>query len=164
MNLAAILDPYTEETFFSTFWERRPLHIARARPGYFRELLTLEGMNEVLSQLVFRADECKVAREGQIIPPSVYLAAPSMRIMERTATDYVSSVRLLALFTQGATLVFSQLNHKWQPLERLRRELQRQLSAAVVTNVFLSNRDSQGFSVHYDSHDVLVLQLHGRKI
>ncbi len=34
----------------------------------------------------------------------------------------------------------------------------------MIANVFLSNRNSQGFSLHYDSHDVFVLQLHGEKV
>jgi ribosomal protein L16 Arg81 hydroxylase len=163
MDLNTLLAPHDEDNFFATCWERKPLHIQRGQPNYFSELLSLDGMNDLLSQLMFRTDECKVATEGQIVPASAYTAAPSMRVMERSVADYVDTPRLLGLFDQGATLVFSQLNQKLPALQKLKQTLERSFSATVVANVFLSNRRAQGFSVHYDSHDVFVLQLHGEK-
>ncbi|MGH8613463.1 MAG: cupin domain-containing protein [Gammaproteobacteria bacterium] len=164
MQFCNLLAPHDEETFFADYWERKPFHIVRAQRDYFKELLTLETLNTIFSQLMFRADECKVARDGKIVPQSAYVSEPAMRVMERTATDYVNTTHLLGLFAQGATLVLSQLNHKWRPLEILKQEMEKHLSATVITNVFLSNRNAQGFSAHYDSHDVFVLQLHGTKI
>jgi ribosomal protein L16 Arg81 hydroxylase len=164
MDFSRIIAPYDETTFFSSYWERAPLHIAKGAANPDGGLLTLEAMNKLLSEVVFRVDECKVARDGGIVPASVYAAEPGMRVMERSIVDYVDTTKLLALFEQGATLVFAQLNHKHLPLQLLKAGLERHLSAGVVTNVFLSNRSSQGFSLHYDSHDVFVLQLHGSKI
>ncbi len=164
MDLQGILAPYAEDVFFATYWEKQPLHIRRQRQGgYFRDLLTLNSLNRMLSELLFRVDECKAARDGEIIPSSAYVAEAPMRVMERTAPDYVNTARLLGLFAQGATLVFSQLSHKWHPLQVLKQALEKHLAATVVTNVFLTNRQSRGFSVHYDSHDIFVLQLHGAK-
>jgi ribosomal protein L16 Arg81 hydroxylase len=163
MDLNTLLAPHDEDGFFSAFWERQPLHVKRAQPGYYSDLLTLDQLNDLLSGQVFRADECKVASAGKIVPAAQYLAPPSMRVMERSVADYIDTRRMLALFEQGATVVFSQLNHKQAALQHLKQTLERSFSASVVTNVFLSNRHAQGFSVHYDSHDVFVLQLHGEK-
>jgi ribosomal protein L16 Arg81 hydroxylase len=163
-SLSELLAPVDEAAFYAEYWEQRPLHIP-SRAGMRREaVLTIGDMNNLLSSLVFRADECKVARGGEIVRSSTYVVPPGERVMERTITDYVDTAALLDWFDQGATLVFSQLNQKWLPLQKLKESLERAMSASVVTNVFLSNHDSQGFSVHYDSHDVFVVQLHGSKI
>jgi Cupin superfamily protein len=162
-SFAELIAPVTEETFYEQFFERHWLHV-RAIAGQRREtVLTIEGMNTILSSIAFRADECKVARGGEIIRAASYILPPGERVMGRSVTDQVNTTALLDWFAQGATLVFSQLNQKWQPLQRLKDALERTMSAAVVMNVFLSNQHSQGFSLHYDSHDVFVVQLHGAK-
>jgi ribosomal protein L16 Arg81 hydroxylase len=164
MSLSDLLRPHDEASFFADYWEQRPLHIRKGVGDVISDLLTLDTMDRLLSDLAFRVDECKVACDGQIIPASSYLAQPGMRVMERAAAEYVSVAAALNWFDQGATLVFAQLNQKWPPLQSLKEELERSLLATVLANVFLSNRNSQGFSLHYDSHDVFVLQLHGQKI
>lgn len=163
-SLAALLAPVEVEMFYAEYWERRPLHIPATAGGNCEAVLTIGDMNAMLSSLVFRTDECKVARGGEIVPATSYTAPAGERVMQRSVGDYLDTLVLLDWFAQGATLVFSQLNQKWPKLQRLKDALERAMSASVVTNVFLSNRDSQGFSVHYDSHDVFVVQLHGSKI
>jgi bifunctional lysine-specific demethylase and histidyl-hydroxylase MINA len=164
MDFGSIIAPHGEAEFFSDYWEKAPLHIPRPDTRDPASLLTLDVMNRLLTEIMFRADECKMAMAGEIVAPAAYLAEPGMRVMERTQPEYVSTAKLLGLFEQGATLVFSQLNQKYRPLQVLKEDLERCLSATVITNVFLSNRNSQGFSLHYDSHDVFVPQLHGHKI
>jgi ribosomal protein L16 Arg81 hydroxylase len=43
------------------------------------------------------------------------------------------------------------------------RSIELELSARMQTNIYLSPREAQGLRVHYDSHDVFVLQVHGVK-
>jgi ribosomal protein L16 Arg81 hydroxylase len=162
-TLSELLGEHDVATFMEQYWERQPLHIRASRTNNFGNLLTLADLNRLLASCVFRADECKVAHGGNIVASSAYVSEPGERVMQRIVGDYVNAAALLNCFNQGATLVLSQLNHKWPPLQRLKEGLQRNLSANVVTNVFLSNRHSQGFALHYDSHDVFVLQLDGRK-
>jgi ribosomal protein L16 Arg81 hydroxylase len=163
LRFGSLIAPMAADDFFHRYWERRPLHIERGGRIAADAPLTLVDLSRMLSDLMFRADEVKVAQDGRIVPPQAYLRAPGMPVMGRVATDHVDAARLLALFERGATLVFPQLDHKWPVLRRMARELQHDLGATVLTNVFLSNRHAQGFSMHYDTHDVFVLQLAGRK-
>lgn len=163
-SLVELLSPVDETLFYAEYWERRPLHVPASAGGDRATVLTIDDMNSMLSSLVFRTDECKVARSGEIVRSASYTAPAGERVMARAMGDCVDTAALLDLFAQGATLVFSQLNQKWPKLQRLKEALEPAMSASVVTNVFLSNQDSQGFSVHYDSHDVFVVQLHGSKV
>jgi ribosomal protein L16 Arg81 hydroxylase len=162
-SLADLIGTHDVPHFMDQYWERQPLHIRRSDGNGAANVLTLADMNWLFSSCVFRADEIKVAKGGKIIPSASYISEPGEPVMLRAAADYVNTAAMLDCFQQGATLVLSQLNQKWAPLQRIKEGLQRSLSANVVANVFLSNSDSQGFSVHYDSHDVFVIQLEGQK-
>ena len=162
-SLAELIGGHDVQDFMDRYWERQPLHIRGSAGKGLADVLTMADMNWLFSNCVFRTDEIKVAKGGSVVPSAAYVSEPGEAVMLRAAGDYVNAAAMLNLFQQGATLVLSQLNQKWQPLQRLKDGLQRSLSANVVTNVFLTNSDSQGFSVHYDSHDVFVIQLEGQK-
>jgi ribosomal protein L16 Arg81 hydroxylase len=163
MKLSDILGHVSETDFFEQYWERKPLVVKGGRNGYCNKILTLNDLSYVLSNQRLRKDECKVSKEGKILPPSLYQCDYSMRVMEREVNDIVDTNKLLSLYTQGATLVFSEFNSRWYPVQQLKQEIEQAFKATVLTNVFLTNARAQGFSVHYDSHDVILLQLSGTK-
>ena len=71
--------------------------------------------------------------------------------------------RLFRRFDAGATLVVSQFHEVHPPLARLCRGLERLFLHAVQANVYLTPAGAQGFETHFDTHDVLVLQVQGEK-
>jgi hypothetical protein len=70
---------------------------------------------------------------------------------------------LFALFDGGASLVVSQFDEMHAPLARFCRGLERAFLHPVQANIYLTPAGAQGFKVHYDTHDVLVLQVSGEK-
>ncbi|NKE44894.1 hypothetical protein HB662_08895 [Roseomonas frigidaquae] len=70
---------------------------------------------------------------------------------------------LFATFDAGATLVISQFNQMHAPLARFCRGLEQVYLHAVQANIYLTPPGAQGFRRHYDTHDVLVLQVEGEK-
>jgi hypothetical protein len=70
---------------------------------------------------------------------------------------------LFAAFDGGATLVVSQFHEMHPPLMRFCRGLEQVFLHAVQANIYLTPPGAQGFRVHYDTHDVLVLQVVGEK-
>ena len=71
--------------------------------------------------------------------------------------------RLLARFDAGASVILSQFDEVHPPLQRLCRGLERVFMHGVQANIYLTPAGAQGFRTHYDSHDVLVLQVEGQK-
>ncbi len=55
------------------------------------------------------------------------------------------------------------LHHTWLPLARFCRGLEAELGHSAQANAYYTPRRSQGFGVHHDTHDVLVLQTAGEK-
>ena len=71
--------------------------------------------------------------------------------------------RVLAEWEAGATIVLQALHVNWLPLAVFCRQLEEALGLPVQTNSYSTPRGSQGFAVHHDTHDVLVLQVAGEK-
>lgn len=71
--------------------------------------------------------------------------------------------RLFPLFDGGATLVVSQFHEFHRPLADFCRGLEKFFLHAVQANIYLTPPGAQGFRTHYDTHDVLVLQVAGAK-
>ena len=78
-------------------------------------------------------------------------------------TGAVDVDRVLAEFEAGATIVLQALHYHWPPLAEFCRALDRRLGHPVQANAYFTPRDSQGLSVHHDTHDVFVLQVAGTK-
>jgi ribosomal protein L16 Arg81 hydroxylase len=66
-------------------------------------------------------------------------------------------------FYAGATIVLQSLHRFWPPLARLSRDLELALTHPVQVNAYVTPPASRGLGVHHDTHDVFVLQVHGRK-
>ncbi|MCG8316080.1 MAG: cupin domain-containing protein [Pseudomonadales bacterium] len=163
MDLNTLLSGIDSQLFFRKFWEKAPYLLNTNEVNRFASLLTLKELDLLLSERNFRTDECKVATAGKVISDSLYLTKPTLKVMEKSIDDLVDNNKLLELFSQGATLVFNQFSRQQPIIQSLKKNIENQLNATVLTNLFLSPPHSQGFSAHYDSHDVILLQLHGKK-
>jgi hypothetical protein len=66
-------------------------------------------------------------------------------------------------YAQGFTILVNRIHRRSQPIAELCQNLEAALHHHVGANLYLTPAGSQGFQVHYDDHDVFVLQLDGRK-
>lgn len=94
-------------------------------------------------------------RQGSAaIPPDEYLHAESSRI---------DLPRLLARHDAGGSLVVSQFHELHAPLAQFCRGLEKVFLHPVQANIYLTPPGAQGFRVHFDTHDVVVMQVSGAK-
>jgi hypothetical protein len=77
--------------------------------------------------------------------------------------DQVADDRVLELFLDGHTVVLQGLHRLWPPLIDFAGALTTDLGHPVQVNAYVTPASSQGFSAHYDVHDVFVLQVAGEK-
>ncbi len=126
----------------------------RSKPDYFRELLTLDDIDRVLTTLGRRYPDVLVKRAGFDIAAADYT----------TDGATLDVAKIYQLFEQGATLTLAFLDTVLPRLERLCREVEIELSMPLQANVYLTPPDEQGANVHFDTHDVFVLQVSGAKL
>jgi hypothetical protein len=77
--------------------------------------------------------------------------------------DQVRDDKVASLFGDGATVVLQALHRTWPPVIELATRLAAELGHPVQANAYVTPPSSQGFSAHYDVHDVFVMQLAGHK-
>src|SRR5262249_26034330 len=70
---------------------------------------------------------------------------------------------LQSVYMQGRTVVIMTMQQRWRTIAVLCRNLERVFHCPVHANLYLTPAGAQGFDAHFDTHEVLVLQLEGRK-
>ncbi len=133
----------------------------RAEEGRFDDLLSVADVERLVSSGGMRTPGVRLVKEGGTIAESAYAREISWR--PKPFTGAVDPDRVADAFADGATIVLQALHHTWPPLARFCRALEAELGAGVQANSYYTPRDSQGFAVHHDTHDVFVLQVAGEK-
>lgn len=148
------------QTYLTKAWASR-VHLHRTDPGDLAGLLSLDDADHLLTATAIRTPSVRLAKDGQVLPESTYIRGASLA--GRPLTGLVDPRKALALFDDGATVVFQGLHRYWPPLTRLVAELELELGHPCQANAYLTPPGSQGFAVHSDSHDVFVFQTAGSK-
>ena len=158
--LARCLDPVDAEAFLAEHWEQRPLVVPRDEPGRFDDLLSEADVERLVCSTAIRYPGFRLVRDGSQIPVGAYTSEVSWR---PPFTGTADVPRVVAEWEAGATIVLQALHVNWHPLAVFCRLLEDALGRGVQANSYSTPSGSQGFDVHHDTHDVLVLQVAGEK-
>jgi hypothetical protein len=98
----------------------------------------------------------RLVRDGRDIPLSTLTRSGSLGGPSTVEAIYDE-------YRGGATIVLHSLHERLTPVTQLCRALTEEFSAGFQVNAYLTPAQSQGLGVHYDTHDVFVLQIEGVK-
>jgi len=110
---------------------------------------------------LLRVPALRLVRDGTPLDPAGYTR--TSRLGGRSLTDVVHPGRAYERFRTGATIVLQGLHRYWPPLTRLARQLELELTHPVQVNAYVTPPSARGLAVHYDTHDVFVMQFAGSK-
>ena len=147
--LSSLIAPLTSDEFLARYWEQAPLRISRNDREYFAHLMTPEACEDALTAACLRQGE------------AVELLGEAAKSLPHFRGDSAFSAG--AAFDRGATIRIVGAQRFHPPLLRLTRELERFFSFPVHVNLYWTPAQQQGLNRHWDTHDVLVLQVAGRK-
>ncbi|TDC28878.1 cupin [Micromonospora sp. 15K316] len=149
--------------FAAAHWGQTPL-LSRADelpdPAGFTDLFSPADADELLSRRGLRTPFLRIARDGELVPPGRWTGGGGAGA---EIGDQVLDERVLEQYAAGATLVLQGLHRTWPPLIDFARDLSLALGQPLQVNAYLTPAGNQGFATHYDTHDVFVLQVDGRK-
>ncbi len=160
-DLTALLRPLSTERFFSEYWESKPLLLERGDAGYYASLLTLADVERYLSRGDVRYPAIRLAKGGAFYASEAY--AHDVRYGDEIFHGVCDPGKIFTEYAGGATVTLPAAHLGWPPLAKLCRQLEAQLDHSVHANAYLTPGNAAGFTPHYDTHEVLVLQIAGVK-
>ena len=156
---ALVADP---EEFVARDVFRRPAFAPGAVTG--RDPARFATANRLWSDALargLRTPFFRLVRGGATLAPSAYCRPAG--VGHRTIDDVIQPNRVLELYDDGATMVLQGLQLTDPALGRTANNVALALDQPVQINAYLTPANSRGLELHFDFHDVFVLQLDGSK-
>ena len=161
-SVLPLLIAVDRDQFASQYWGQQSLlSPADDLPASgLTELLDAQAIDELVSKRGLRTPFLRVAKNGATLADRTFTAPGGVGA---GIADQVSDDKLVRLFADGSTLVLQALHRVWPPILEFCQRLAAELGHPVQANAYVTPPQNQGFSAHYDVHDVFVLQIEGEK-
>lgn len=154
-NIEWLIYPCEKSHFFSEIWQKECSLLSSQRPDYFNELFDELDLERLLEY-------------GQPKPPSIKFASHiSDKKVVPTFDEKNGRLNIDELrknYLQGQTIIVNSVENFDPKVARLIQSMQKEMGFKMQANAYLTPPSSQGFSPHYDTHDVIVLQIEGNKL
>lgn len=152
MDFAELIAPVSVERFLEAHWERAPLHLSGRDPQYFAGLLTLRDFDRLLADF------------GRPHPQGVRLAKHEAGSNGSLPVETpVHADALYDAYSRGHTVNVNDVAERHAQVRALTERLFALFTCKITANLFLTPAGSRAFPLHFDTHEVLVLQLEGKK-
>ncbi|MFI1306902.1 JmjC domain-containing protein [Streptomyces sioyaensis] len=130
-------------------------------PALVSRILTPNRLLDIAMRRSLNRPQFRCFQKGDEVHPAVYYTdTVSPRGQSISMVNMRSLGRLLG---EGATLILDQANVFDPTMEVACRALQWWSHERVQVNAYLTTNDASGFPLHWDDHDVLIVQLAGEK-
>lgn len=154
--LKELISPISVNDFFENYFEKKPLLVKRNNPDYFNSIISNDDFENVLFSMNNVYPETRIVnyKEGVIVDKEKFTLPGS---------DQIDPIKFVRMFTEGATMVLSGLHKKINSMRKLGNQLSNDFKLPIQTNVYITPPNEQGFTSHFDNHDVFVVQFKGKK-
>jgi Cupin superfamily protein len=154
-DLASLLAPHPEQAFVDHFLAKTRLHLRFADRSRAVGLLPWSAIERLVETERGGPDAFVLRRDGLVVREGMYA--------RDGARDHVRPQALRVLLAQGSSIVIDHVHELVPEIGRLSGSIERRLGCKVWVNAYLTFGNSAALKPHYDTHDVLILQVHGRK-
>lgn len=160
MNLEDIIFPLTTNDFLHHYKGEKHF-IQKGKTERFQHLFTWEQLNDILFSQRLEYPRIRLIKNGTVIEPDAYLD----RLTDKRGGAYskVNPKRLQAELNKGTAIHILSVQEFSEKLTYICNGISVALSCDVEMTIHIGMKHSKGFNRHWDSHDVFVLQLFGRK-
>lgn len=148
------------EDFLAQVYGRTYRHVP-GEPGRFSGFLRWNDLNALLTHHRLEPPRLRLSIDGETLPQHSYTVPVTTR--RNTVWHQLRPAELHRHLADGATLVLDAVDELHPGVGEFARQLERHLRTGVQVNAYASWTSEEGFGVHWDDHDVLVLQVDGAK-
>lgn len=133
--------------------ETRRLVGTTERASAFARLLPWATLGTLITADALRKGQVTIARQGRPLPLE----------MVGVGANGLAPEAVQALCDQGASLVLDHVDKQVPAIAAMNAMVERYLRCDTHTNAYASFNRESAFKAHFDGHNVLILQLQGRK-
>jgi bifunctional lysine-specific demethylase and histidyl-hydroxylase NO66 len=156
-SLASGISP-TE--FFRNYWGKYPILFPKPLSQVL-EKYSIRKFEERIAESDVRYPTVGLAQNGDRINPARFTY--SRKVGGVSVDDLIDVPSVYRLWDQGHTIILHSLQYSAPSLFDWLETIEAQLRHPIQANAYLSPPESQGFGIHYDTHDVFIVQVEGRK-
>ncbi|WP_328377078.1 cupin domain-containing protein [Streptomyces sp. NBC_00440] len=139
----------------------RSYRLSRGDAASVADIITWADINEVLARHRMEPPRLRLSAEGVALPLDAYTVPEVAK--RRTVFHRTHPAALHEQLANGATLVVDAVDELFPGVETLASELETAFRSKVQVNLYASWTGREGFGVHWDDHDVVVVQVDGSK-
>jgi hypothetical protein len=158
-GLAALVGPAQVADFMKTALGRAAWR-TRLPEGQAGRLFGWPQLNAALAEHRLAPPRLRLERAGGDVTAGLFR---SRRTRRGAALLDLDPAVLMERLRDGATLIIDSANELSPPLASLCAKLSAEFVASCQANLYACWGATQGFDVHWDDHDVFVVQVEGRK-
>lgn len=154
----SLLEPITENDFFTNYFEKKFLHVSRDQPKHFNNVLNLDDIDSLFAtgRLFYPVVNTIKAGDKKSV-------ASWLKVQNLDPTIPIDKEELFKAFADGHTITFNTIHLYVPKLKKFLIDLGERWSVSFTSNLYITPANNQGFDWHYDNHDVFVIQLNGSK-
>jgi len=163
-NTEHLLKPVSLDEFFRTYFEQNRLLIRRGDAAYYSGLFGIDGMLSFLQKENNYYPNVRMVKHGRETAYSEFSSMVSYKEARVNFNHMINRERLSRLFLeQGHSVILYQAQTALDPIRLFCDELEKDWRVRAQANLYMTPAGSKGFGLHYDTHDVFILQLEGKK-
>ncbi len=158
----AILAPTTLESFFENHWDGVPLVIQNRGQGVYKDLLSIQELDQMIHQSGLMAPAFRMVKEGTQAPRRSY-TVDGIPWGTGTVSGFIEREQVRKLMNEGGTFVMESCQRIHPSIGQLSRSFEQTFHCPSPVNLYVTPPSAQGFKPHFDVQNVFVMQLHGTK-
>jgi ribosomal protein L16 Arg81 hydroxylase len=151
-----VIAPLTRDRFLTEFWSKSFL-VSKGTAGRFSGLFGWDELNAILEQHRLHPPRFKLLQEGRTIEAFRYSTLSAAGIPR------LNSGKLAACLSAGATIVLDGMEELAPRVRQLASSFRDALHANTHVNLYAGWHSQKGLDLHFDTQDIMVLQVSGRK-
>lgn len=152
-DFESLIAPCTPETFFSKHWRRQLLYSPATDASAFDALFGLDDLDPLFNAAAHN-------------PGDWFFFRASADVDRNSFTDSSGQIQLNqihALYRDGGTIHLRNTQRYLPGIERFWRSLSLRFRTQVRINAWVTRGNDFTPYLHYDTHDIFVVQIHGSK-
>lgn len=160
-DFKSLISPIAPEDFFQNYWEKSILHLSENSGAAFGNILTAQMLDDFLRKGDISPLSMRFVKDGADVESQNWTKRRTL--INGKISETVANEKIFEYLADGTSVVINAAENSIPSLHRLCQHLEQEFKCRVQTNIYITPPNARGFPVHYDTHDVLILQIIGKK-